>query len=157
VHLLVTPTLDGGASALMRAAAARYARHLAGAYGHEAAVWEDRFDGTPVHARQYLFACMRYIELNPVRAGLVRAARAYRWSSYRANAEGAEDALVTPHSAYFALGHSSAARQAAYRALFAASGSGSLTLLAESRSSPPRRRARMAAPSARTRQPRRKP
>jgi putative transposase len=117
MHALLTPVLAGGVAVLMRCTAERYARHLAGAYGQEAPIWEERFDGTPVHARKYLFACMRYIELNPVRAGLVRDARAYRWSSCRANADGEDDALVTPHPAYFALGRSPEARQAAYRAM----------------------------------------
>jgi putative transposase len=156
VHLLVTPGRVGGAGALLERAAGGYARYLERAYGHESDVWDERYDGTPVRPRQYLLACMRYIDLNPVRAGIVAEPGAYRWSSYRANAEGAEDALVTPHPAYFALGRSSAARQAAYRALLAASGAGGLTLLAESRSSPPQPRARMAAPTARTRQLRRK-
>lgn len=118
VHLLVTPRRAGGASELMRSVADGYARHLVSAYGHGDAVWEARHDGTPVHARKYLLACMRYIELNPVRAGLVREARAYPWSSYRTNAEGADDALVTPHPLYCALGRSREERCEAYRATF---------------------------------------
>jgi putative transposase len=120
VHLLATPAQRGGAGALLHAATEGYGRYLARAYGHEDAVWEARYDGTPVHARRYLFACMRYIEMNPVRAGMVSEARAYRWSSCRANAEGEADALVTPHPAYFALGRSTAERCAAYRAMLVA-------------------------------------
>ncbi len=119
VHLLVTPARDGGATRLMRATAECYARHLAGAHGYDGALWEERFDGTPVHARRYLLACMRYIEANPVSAGLVRDAGAYRWSSFHANALGADDALVTPHPFYYALGRSRGERCAAYLALFA--------------------------------------
>jgi REP-associated tyrosine transposase len=117
VHLLVTPRRADGASELMRSVAEGYARHLASAYGHDDDVWEARHDGTPVHARRYLLACMGYIELNPVRAGLVREAAAYPWSSYRANAQGEENPLLTPHPVYFALGRSRAERCAAYRAL----------------------------------------
>jgi len=119
VHLLVTPAREGGATRLLSSTAGRYGRHLAEAHGYEGPLWEERFDGTPVHARRYLLACMRYIEANPVRAGLVRDAGAYRWSSFRANALGADDALVTPHAFYCALGRSRAERCAAYRALFA--------------------------------------
>lgn len=119
VHLLLTPAHQGGATLLLRLAGERYARHLAETYGHEGALWEERFDGTPVHARRYLFACMRYIESNPVRAGLVRDASAYRWSSYRANALGEDDALVAPHPWYYGLGRSREERCAAYRELFA--------------------------------------
>src|SRR6266705_917548 len=70
VHLLVTPAREGGATRLMRSIAESYGRYLAEAYGHEGALWEEPFDGSPVHARRYLLACMRYIEENPVRAGL---------------------------------------------------------------------------------------
>jgi len=118
VHLLVTPAREGGATRLMRSIAERYGRHLAEAYGHEGALWEEPFDGSPVHARRYLVACMRYIEENPVRAGLAADAGAYRWSSYRANALGEDDGIVAPHPLYFALGRSPAERAAAYRALF---------------------------------------
>ena len=76
------------------------------------------FDATPVHARRYLLACMRYIELNPVRAGLARDPADYRWSSHRANALGEADPLLTPHALYFALGRGAAERCAAYRAGF---------------------------------------
>lgn len=117
VHLLVTPARAGGATRLVRSTAERYGRYLAGTYGHEGALWEEPFDGSPVRARRYLLACMRYIEENPVRAGLAAHAGAYRWSSYRANALGEDDDLVAPHPLYFALGRSPGERAAAYRAL----------------------------------------
>ena len=120
VHLLVTPARAMGATLLLRSTAERYAQHLVEAHGYEGALWEKRFDGTPVRARKYLFACMRYIESNPVRARLVREAGAYRWSSFRANALAKDDALVTPHPWYCALGRSREERCAAYRALFRA-------------------------------------
>lgn len=63
-------------------------------------------------------ACYRYIELNPVRAAMVKHPRFYRWSSYRSNAEGATSSLVTPHEHYRALGGNEAGRRLAYRALF---------------------------------------
>jgi len=119
VHLLATPARADAAARLMRTLAERYDRHLAEAYGHEGAVWDERYDGTTVHPRRYLLACMGYIELNPVRAGMVARAGAYPWSSYRANGEGAEDPLVTPHPAYLALGRSREERCAAYRTMLA--------------------------------------
>jgi len=100
VHLLVTPARADGGSELLRELG-RSAQEL---------------DATPVVAPRYLLACMRYIELNPVRAGLVDSAADYRWSSYRANVLGEEDALVTPHPCYYALGRTPQARRAAYRA-----------------------------------------
>jgi len=101
-HLLVTPAAAGSAQALMEA--------LGG-----------EFDATPIHARRYLLACMRYIEANPVRAGMASAPEDFRWSSYRANALGEPDRLLTPHPAYLALGSAAAARRAAYSAASAAS------------------------------------
>jgi len=98
-HLLVTPARAASASAFMEG--------LGGT-----------FDATPVHARRYLLACMRYIELNPVSAGLVRDPADYRWTSYRANALGEADPLLTPHPLYFALGRGTAERCAAYRSGF---------------------------------------
>jgi len=107
VHLLLTPTRADGVSRLLA---------LLGE--HNGALWEERYDAQPVHSRQYLLACMRYIELNPVRAGLVARPENYRWSSFGSNALGREDRLVTPHSFYCTLGRSPASRQLAYRALF---------------------------------------
>jgi REP-associated tyrosine transposase len=119
VHLLVTFERAAGPSRLMPAIAAGYARYLAAAYGHEDRVWEETYDASPVQARKHLLACMRYIEENPVRAGLVAHPGAYPWSSYRANALGEDDALLTPHPHYCSLGRSHAERCAAYAALFA--------------------------------------
>ncbi|HEX5611920.1 MAG TPA: transposase [Burkholderiales bacterium] len=68
----------------------------------------------PIHARRYLLACMRYIELNPVRAHMVERPQQYRWSSYRANALGYVDPVVAPHPLYFALGRSAEERRRAY-------------------------------------------
>jgi putative transposase len=118
VHLLFTSVRAHGAARLVPALVACYARHLASAYGHLDTVWEEPYDATPVHTRAQLLFCMRYIEENPVRAGLVPSPQAWRWSSYRANALGEEDALVTPHPHYYSLGRSPEARRAAYAALF---------------------------------------
>ena len=117
VHLLFTSERARGASRLMPDVAASYARYLSGEYGHEGEVWEQPYDASPVHARAHLLACMRYIEENPVRAGLAPSPGAWRWSSYRANALGEDDPLVTPHPHYYALGRCSAERGAAYAAL----------------------------------------
>jgi len=100
VHLLATPARAHGGTELLRELGASVAE----------------LDATPVLASRYLLSCMRYIELNPVRAGLVDSPAEYRWSSYRANVLGKEDALVTPHPCYYALGRTPQARRAAYGA-----------------------------------------
>jgi putative transposase len=119
VHLLFTSQRAAGPARLMPELAERYARYLSMEYGHREPVWEDPYDASPVHTRRHLLACMRYIEENPVRAGLARHPAAYPWSSYRANALGEDNALVTPHAHYYSLGRSLAERRAAYAALFA--------------------------------------
>ena len=118
VHLLLTPSRAGGVIRLMRALGERYARHVADVHHRDGALWEDRYDAVPVHVPRYLLFCMRYIELNPVRARVVAWPGQYRWSSFRANALGHNDALLTPHAHYCALGRDAESRQAAYRALF---------------------------------------
>jgi putative transposase len=117
VHLLFTSERARGPSRLMPDVAASYARYLSNEYGHEAEVWEQPYDASPVYLRAHLLACMRYVEENPVRAGLAAHPAEYRWSSYRANALGEADVIVTPHPHYYALGRSAAERQAAYAAL----------------------------------------
>jgi putative transposase len=118
VHLLATPARADSLPRMMQSLGRRYVRHLNDAHGRTGTLWEGRYRAAPIDSDRYLMLCMRYIELNPVRARMVRHPREYRWSSYRANALGAADALVTPHALYLSLGRSAAGRQASYRALF---------------------------------------
>ena len=118
VHLLLTPSRAHGIADLMRFLGERYAQYVGEAHHRDSALWEDRYQAVPVHVGRYLLSCMRYIELNPVRAHLAARPGQYRWSSFRANALGRNDPLLTPHAFYCALGRDSESRQAAYRALF---------------------------------------
>jgi putative transposase len=118
VHLLLTPSGAGSVRGLMRALAERYARYVGETHARDGALWEERFTAIPAHVGRYVLACMRYIELNPVRARVVARPGQYRWSSFRANALGQDDPLLTPHAHYCVLGRDAASRQAAYRALF---------------------------------------
>lgn len=118
VHLLLTPARADSVASLLHHLGDHYARHLGEAHGHTAPVWDERPEIRPVFPRRYLLGCMRYIEMNPVRAGLVGRPQDYRWSSYGANALGAAHPLITPHAFYYALGRTPAERQAAYRELF---------------------------------------
>jgi putative transposase len=119
VHMLMTPRTSGGISRVLQAVGRRYVRCFNTAYRRTGTLWEGRYRATVVESDQYLFACYRYIELNPVRAGLATAPAAYRWSSHRANALGRRDPLVTPHESYRALGSDASVQRDAYRALFA--------------------------------------
>jgi putative transposase len=86
-------------------------------YGRTGTLWEGRYRATVLDSEQYLLTCCRYIELNPVRAGMVRRPADYPWSSYRCNAQGENDRLITPHVLYRALDANPKQRQAAYRSL----------------------------------------
>ena len=118
VHLLVTPATEDGLSRLMQSVGRRYVRYINSIYQRTGTLWEGRFKSALVDSERYLLTCMRYIELNPVRAGMVGKPGDYRWSSYRSNAEGKHSELITTHSLYRKLGGSDGERHRSYRALF---------------------------------------
>lgn len=118
VHLLLTPEQADGCALLMKSVAQLYARYFNKAYRRTGYLWEGRFKSCLVQSEHYALACYRYIEMNPVRAGMARTAGDFSWSSFRANAHGERSTLVVPHAEYEQLGASTVARQAAYRELF---------------------------------------
>lgn len=118
VHLLVSAERGEAPGEMMKALGQRYAQYFNRTYRRSGTLWEGRYRSCPVQAETYLLACQRYIELNPVRAAMVAHPADYRRSSYRANAQGEADALITPHEVYRAIGLDEAGRQAAYRELF---------------------------------------
>jgi putative transposase len=118
VHVLATPATAASAPRTMQVVDGRYAKYFNFIYERTGTIWEGRYRATAVDSDRYLLACMRYIELNPVRAGMVKSPGGHRWSSHAANALGAVDPLVTPHALYVGLGSTAAARRSAYRALF---------------------------------------
>ena len=118
VHLLVTPAADDSVSRMMKAVGERYVRAFNKRHKRTGTLWEGRFKSTIVDSERYLFTLYRYIELNPVRAGLVEHPREFPWSSHGANAFGERDSLVSPHEVYRKLGRNNATRRAAYRGLF---------------------------------------
>jgi putative transposase len=120
VHLLVTPGRTGAISELMQSLGRRYVRYVNHAYRRSGTLWEGRFKASPVHAEAYLLKCMRYIELNPVRAGMVEQPGDFRWSSFRCNGLGQSDPLVTEHAVYTALACTPNERRETYRATFRA-------------------------------------
>lgn len=117
VHLVMTPESPDAIGWVMQSVGRRYVRHFNRASGRTGALWEGRYRATVIDSDSYLLACYRYVELNPVRAGMVTLPGDYPWSSYRANAFGYGDDLVTAHKSYAALGLDPAARQSAYREL----------------------------------------
>jgi putative transposase len=77
-----------------------------------------RYRSSLIDSERYFLPCSRYIETNPVRAGLVSRPEDFQWSRFRSNAGGHPDALVRRHAMLLALGRSDSTRRAAYRALF---------------------------------------
>ena len=118
VHLLVTPLVAGASSRMMQAIGRRYVGCFNARYRRTGTLWEGRFKSALVDSERYVLACYRYIELNPVRAGMTPTAFDYRWSSHCHNARGMQDPRIHPHPAYLALGATATQRQEAYRQLF---------------------------------------
>jgi len=118
VHLLVTPDAADSLPRTMQALGRRYVRHVNTSYQRTGTLWEGRYRAAPIDCEAYFLACCRYIELNPLRARMVRHPRDHRWSSYRAHAQGTVDPLLTGHELYDRLGRTPAERQKEYRALF---------------------------------------
>jgi putative transposase len=117
-HLLLTSELEAGPSLLMKFLGQRYVRYANRTYRRSGSLWEGRFRSSLVQTEHYLLGCYRYIEMNPVRANMVRHPIEYAWSSYAANAEGKALTGLTPHGEYLALGSNDETRRAAYRGLF---------------------------------------
>lgn len=117
VHLLVTPSAAGAVSRMMQAVGRRYVRYINDTLGRTGTLWEGRYKSSLVDSEQYVMACYRYIELNPVRAAMVAEPGGYPWSSYRCNGLGQSDPLVSHHDAYMQIARDAAERCALYREL----------------------------------------
>jgi putative transposase len=113
-HLLVTPETADGLPLMMQAVGRRYVRYFNDLQGRTGTLWEGRYKSTLIQSERYLLACMAYIDLNPVRAGLVAEPKDYPWSSHRHYMGLHRDRLVTPHPLVWQLGNTPFAREVAY-------------------------------------------
>lgn len=118
VHLLLSPERSESVGRLFQSLGRHYVRYVNETYRRHGGLWEGRYRGNVIDSQAYLLLCMRYIERNPVRAGMVDHPASYRWSSYTANALGVSNAILTAHAEYVALGRLPDDRQSAYRGLF---------------------------------------
>jgi putative transposase len=118
VHLLLTPNRAMSVPRVLISLGRRYVRSVNRRYARTGSLWEGRYRSSLIESDAYLLACYRYIELNPVRAGIVNDPAQYRWSSYSAIALGHVDARLTPHPLFVALGRDDPARREAYRRMF---------------------------------------
>ena len=103
LHLLVTPETEQSLPRAMQSIGRRYAQYFNRTYRRSGSLWEGRYRAGLVDTERYLLTCYRYIELNPVRAGIVKRPEEYVYSSYHANGLGKEDPLVMPHGVFLAL------------------------------------------------------
>ncbi len=118
VHLLLTPDTESGIGKTIQSVGRYYVQYFNYHYQRTGTLWEGRYKATLIDSENYLLTCSRYIELNPVRAGMVAHPSEYPWSSYGINALGESNENVTPHRLYRRLGITPGERQKAYRALF---------------------------------------
>ena len=117
VHLLATGHHLGDLSEVMQRLGRKFARLMNLRWGRTGTLFEGRFLSSLVDSEAYLLTCMKYIELNPVRAGMVRHPKEFGWSSYRQNASGRPGEFLTAHELYLRLGPEGESRAAAYRGL----------------------------------------
>ena len=118
VHLLLTPAHADSVGRLFQSIGRHYVRYINETYQRHGGLFEGRYKCNVIESQAYLLSCMRYIELNPVRAGMVDHPVKYRWSSYASNALGVSNAVISTQAEYVALGRLPDARQFTYRGLF---------------------------------------
>ena len=116
-HLLLTPETAEALPLMMQAVGRRYVRYFNNQQGRSGTLWEGRYKATLIQSERYLLACMAYMDLNPVRAGLVAMAADYAWSSHAHYVGHSMDKLLSPHPLYWSLGNTPFAREAAYAKL----------------------------------------
>lgn len=120
-HLLLTPPSEEAMSLMMQSVGRSYVRYFNKRHNRTGTLWEGRYKSSVLDSEAYLLTCMSYIDLNPVRAGLVEAPENFNWSSYKHLIGQKIDKLVTPHALYWGLGNTPFSREAAY-AEFVSSG-----------------------------------
>jgi len=118
VHLLITPMVEHGVSQMMRSLSERYVKYFNRANNRIGNLWEKPFKSSRIDSEIYLLTCMCYIELNPVRVGMVEHPAVYKWSSYQHNAQISENEIIDNHPIYMTLGETEEQQQFVYRGLF---------------------------------------
>ncbi|MDT8321992.1 MAG: transposase [Xanthomonadales bacterium] len=116
-HFLVTGNQPGSVSIMMQSLGRRYVRHINKKYDRTGSLWEGRYRSTLVDSENYLLACYRYIELNPVRARIVERPEDYPWSSFKHHVNEYADPLIEDHEIFCSIGKTPRQRARRYRAL----------------------------------------
>jgi putative transposase len=118
IHLLITPMIENGISQMMQALGRRYLKYINATCNRTGTLWEGRYKASLIDSDMYLLTCMCYIELNPVRAGMVKHPVEYKWSSYQHNAQVTKADFIENHPVFSKLGDTVEERQFVYRGLF---------------------------------------
>lgn len=118
LHLIVEPAEEDGLKIMMQSLGRRYVQYFNHVHKRTGTLWEGRYKSSLISKDNYLFACNRYVELNPVRAKMVKNLKEYPWVSYRYKAEGIPDKLIDEDSIYLGLGKTNKERQTKYKSLF---------------------------------------
>lgn len=118
IHLLLTPDNSMSIARLFQSLGRHYVAYINETYNRRGSLWDGRYKSTLIQSQIYLLTCQRYIEMNPVRAGMVDHPAKYRWSSYGINALGVSNPIVSPHVEYRSLGNSLTDCQTKYQSLF---------------------------------------
>ncbi len=114
IHLLLTPRTDQALPCMMQALGRRYVRQFNLRHGRTGTLWEGRYRSSLIQSERHLLACMVYMDLNPVRAGMVSDPIDHPWSSHHHHIGTRVDKLITPHALYWQLGNTPFAREVAY-------------------------------------------
>ncbi len=120
LHLLLTPLQNDSLPKMMQAVGRTYVLYFNKRYGRSGTLWEGRYRSALIQTERYFLACMAYIDLNPVRAGMVAQAADYPWSSHGHYIGRQNEAWLTPHPMYWEMGNTPFAREAAYAAMIQA-------------------------------------
>lgn len=116
VHLLLTPVEADSSAHFVKAVSQRYVQFINRTRSRSGTLWEGRYFSSIVHTESYFLRCQRYVELNPVRARMVKDPGDFAWSSFHANARGDPVGFLEPHALYMGMGRTASARRSAYRA-----------------------------------------
>ena len=117
LHLLLTPLQNDSLPKMMQAVGRSYVLYFNKRHGRSGTLWEGRYRSALIQTERYFLACMAYIDLNPVRAGMVAQAADYLWSSHGHYIGRQNEAWLSPHPLYWEMGNTPFAREAAYAAM----------------------------------------
>lgn len=117
LHLLATPADDKGLARMMQWVGRYYVPYFNRKYLRTGTLWQGRYKATVIDSERYFMVCSCYIELNPVRAGMVTTPGEYSWSSYLHHSGAKVDPIITDHELYWSMGNTPFEREAAYKDL----------------------------------------